>query len=194
MGRIPARNRARSEGWPQSRNRRQGHNNTSGRHPVGSKPRHCLRLPLFLGGTGSPLFIAEPLYQWLSTHRNSLPGEFLGVFTEDKPFNYLGRSFVLIPTLLVLSGLVGRLTSRIFGTWASAASHQTSRLPYRAACTIALSARVLDGAHWPSDTFFAEAYGWTVGRAVADRYRERLPDRAIVQGGAGFGVGLRLSF
>jgi hypothetical protein len=34
-------------------------------------------------------------------------------------------------------------------------------------------ARVLDGAHWPSDTVFGEVYGWAIGKGVADRYLQR---------------------
>ena len=212
------------------------------------------------GGTGALLLIDEWFYKWLSTHRRSLPGAALGVFTEDKPLNLLGRSFVLVPTSLLLYGvgwaadrpdlrhaglgcissnlattlsrsLLNRVIDRfrpryqkgafeiavrpiIGSTWETRSfpgghaanimacvSFWNNRFDLGVAepalYAVALGvgwARVLDGAHWPSDTFFAEAYGWTVGRAVAHRYRERLPDRATVPGGGGFEVGLRFSF
>ncbi|HEX7118437.1 MAG TPA: phosphatase PAP2 family protein [Longimicrobiales bacterium] len=34
-------------------------------------------------------------------------------------------------------------------------------------------ARVIDGAHWTSDTLFGMAFGWAVGRGVAGRFAER---------------------
>lgn len=37
-------------------------------------------------------------------------------------------------------------------------------------------ARIVDGAHWTSDSFAGQAYGWLIGRAVADRYAERRAD------------------
>ena len=73
--------------------------------PARFKATALPEIGVVFGGTGALLFIDEPLYEWLSTHRKSLPGEFLGVFTEDKPFNYLGRSFVLVPTSIVLYGV-----------------------------------------------------------------------------------------
>ncbi|HEX7050630.1 MAG TPA: phosphatase PAP2 family protein [Longimicrobiales bacterium] len=33
--------------------------------------------------------------------------------------------------------------------------------------------RVLDGAHWTSDSVFGAIFGWAVGRAIADRFLER---------------------
>jgi membrane-associated phospholipid phosphatase len=55
-------------------------------------------------------------------------------------------------------------------------------------------ARVMDGAHWPSDTFLGEAYGWSVGRTVANRHLQRLPDESVALGGRGIGFRLRFSF
>src|SRR5688572_27187371 len=37
--------------------------------------------------------------------------------------------------------------------------------------------RVVDGAHWPSDTFAGEAYGWAIGKGIADRYARREASR-----------------
>lgn len=34
-------------------------------------------------------------------------------------------------------------------------------------------ARVADSAHWPSDSFVGQSYGWVIGRGVADRSAER---------------------
>jgi len=43
--------------------------------------------------------------------------------------------------------------------------------------------RVLDGAHWTSDTVFALVFGWAVGRAIAERFDERSDrDDAVVAG------------
>ncbi|MGH7466814.1 MAG: phosphatase PAP2 family protein [Longimicrobiales bacterium] len=52
-------------------------------------------------------------------------------------------------------------------------------------------ARVMDGAHWPSDTFFGQVYGWAVGKAVADRYLQRA-ERNEARTGAGVGFTIRI--
>jgi membrane-associated phospholipid phosphatase len=39
------------------------------------------------------------------------------------------------------------------------------------------SARVLDDAHWTSDTFVGMAYGFAVGRSIADRFLDRQAQR-----------------
>ncbi len=54
-------------------------------------------------------------------------------------------------------------------------------------------ARVMDGAHWPSDTFFGEVYGWTIGKGVADRYLHRNADDDA-RASAGIGIMVRIPF
>ncbi|MGH7463235.1 MAG: phosphatase PAP2 family protein, partial [Longimicrobiales bacterium] len=54
-------------------------------------------------------------------------------------------------------------------------------------------ARVLDGAHWPSDTFFGEVYGWSIGKGIADRYLQRNEDNNA-RASAGIGVMVRIPF
>ena len=51
-------------------------------------------------------------------------------------------------------------------------------------------ARVIDGAHWPSDTFIGQAYGYAIGKGIADRYAERAADDIVP---AQTQVGIRFS-
>jgi membrane-associated phospholipid phosphatase len=55
-------------------------------------------------------------------------------------------------------------------------------------------ARVPEGAHWPSDTFFGQSYGWTIGKAVADRYLQRSNPSGGGLAGAAFGIEMRIGF
>lgn len=57
-------------------------------------------------------------------------------------------------------------------------------------------ARVRDGAHWTSDTFVGMAWGWHVGRAVADRFLARQERRTVDGARAlpGVVVGARVRF
>jgi hypothetical protein len=52
-------------------------------------------------------------------------------------------------------------------------------------------ARVLDGAHWPSDTLFGQVYGWAIGKGVADRYLQR-EERHQARASTGVGVMVRI--
>jgi membrane-associated phospholipid phosphatase len=191
-----------------------------------------------LGVTGAFMFIDEPIYNWLESHPKSLPGVLLGLFGEDSALNLIGRSYVLVPTSLLLytagwafdepdlrqagigcisanlattstrqiwSRLLARLRPRygkgafqfqaflVNAPWESRSfpgghgAHIMSCVSFwsnRFALGVAEPvlfvaalgagwARVLDGAHWPSDTFFGEAYGWAIGKGVADRYLHR---------------------
>jgi membrane-associated phospholipid phosphatase len=53
--------------------------------------------------------------------------------------------------------------------------------------------RVVDGAHWPSDTYFGQAYGWAIGNGVADRYLQRSSSPAVDRA-PGLGIVVRISF
>jgi membrane-associated phospholipid phosphatase len=57
-------------------------------------------------------------------------------------------------------------------------------------------ARVRDEAHWTSDTFVGMAWGWHVGRVVADRFLARQERRARPEAAAlpGVVVGVRVRF
>lgn len=55
-------------------------------------------------------------------------------------------------------------------------------------------ARIVDGAHGTSDTFVGMAYGYAVGRGVAQRVLERRADAAERSLHPGLNPGLRITF
>jgi membrane-associated phospholipid phosphatase len=53
--------------------------------------------------------------------------------------------------------------------------------------------RTFEGAHWSSDTFIGQAYGWSVGQGIAERYlRRNAPDHADLKAGVGIMIRIRL--